>query len=183
MDYLSHNVAVNLKRIRKAKKMSLEMVAEQTGVSKSMLGQIERGESNPTISILGKIVSGLRVTFDDLVGEPSLPIFTVKKEELVPVKEEKDQYSVYCYFPYEARRNFEVYTIEIAPGKAYESGAHGEKTIEYITVVKGKLCLETEEGNVIIEAPDAVRINTDMAHIYRNATKEQLVLNVLFFWV
>ena len=42
MDYLSNNVAVNLKRIRKSKSMSLDQVSEQTGVSKSMLAQIER---------------------------------------------------------------------------------------------------------------------------------------------
>ena len=40
MDYLSHNVAVNLKQIRQSKGMSLGEVAEQTGVSKSMLAQI-----------------------------------------------------------------------------------------------------------------------------------------------
>ena len=43
MDYLSHNIAINLKRIRKAKAMSLDVVAEQTGVSKSMLATIEKG--------------------------------------------------------------------------------------------------------------------------------------------
>ena len=42
MDYLSHNVAINLKRIRQSKKMSLDKVSEQTGVSKSMLAQIEK---------------------------------------------------------------------------------------------------------------------------------------------
>ena len=40
LDYLSHNIASNLNRIRKAKGMSLDVVAEQTGVSKSMLAQI-----------------------------------------------------------------------------------------------------------------------------------------------
>ena len=48
MDYLSNNVAVNLKRIRKSKSMSLDQVSEQTGVSKSMLAQIERGTANPS---------------------------------------------------------------------------------------------------------------------------------------
>lgn len=42
MDYLSHNVSENLKRIRQSKGMSLDQVAEQTGVSKSMLAQIEK---------------------------------------------------------------------------------------------------------------------------------------------
>ena len=43
MDNLNYNVAVNLKRIRREKGMSLEGMAEQTGVSKSMLAQIEKG--------------------------------------------------------------------------------------------------------------------------------------------
>ena len=55
MDYLSNNVAVNLKRIRKSKSMSLDQVSEQTGVSKSMLAQIERGTANPSLGVLGKI--------------------------------------------------------------------------------------------------------------------------------
>ena len=56
MSQLEKNIALNLKRIRKSHHMSLDMMAEKTGVSKSMLGQIERGESNPTISTIGKIV-------------------------------------------------------------------------------------------------------------------------------
>ena len=61
MDYLSKNVAANLKRIRKSKCMSLDQTAEQTGVSKSMLAQIERGTANPSLGVLGKVTSGLRV--------------------------------------------------------------------------------------------------------------------------
>ena len=50
MDNLNLIIANNLKRIRDERKLSLDKVADLTGVSKSMLGQIERGESNPTIS-------------------------------------------------------------------------------------------------------------------------------------
>ena len=49
MDYLVHNIAINLNHIRKAKGMSLDVVAEQTGVSKSMLAAIEKGAANPSI--------------------------------------------------------------------------------------------------------------------------------------
>lgn len=55
MDYLSHNVAVNLKQIRQSKGMSLGEVAEQTGVSKSMLAQIEKGTANPLLAYLERL--------------------------------------------------------------------------------------------------------------------------------
>ena len=70
MDYLSHNVAVNLKQIRLSKGMSLGEVAEQTGVSKSMLAQIEKGTANPSLGVLGKITSGLRIEFQTLIDPP-----------------------------------------------------------------------------------------------------------------
>ena len=50
--------AKNLKRIREDRKLSLDKVADLTGVSKSMLGQIERGDSNPTITTVWKIANG-----------------------------------------------------------------------------------------------------------------------------
>ena len=46
MDAMSSRISENLRQIRKEKKLSLDSMAEQTGVSKSMLGQIERGESS-----------------------------------------------------------------------------------------------------------------------------------------
>ena len=67
MSRLEENIGSNLKRIRKAQKMSLDMLAKKTGVSKSMLGQIERGESSPTISTLGKIVDGIPVPLEELL--------------------------------------------------------------------------------------------------------------------
>ncbi len=47
--------------------MSLDQVSEQTGVSKSMLAQIERGTANPSLGVLGKITSGLRIEFQELI--------------------------------------------------------------------------------------------------------------------
>ena len=87
MDYLSHNIAANLNRIRKSKGMSLDVVAEQTGVSKSMLAQIEKGTANPSIGTLGKIISGLRIEFDDLIRTPPMDSFLVEVTKTEPTKD------------------------------------------------------------------------------------------------
>ena len=60
MSRVDRKIAENLKRIRKAGNMSLDTMAARTGVSKSMLGQIERGESNPTVATIEKIAEGLK---------------------------------------------------------------------------------------------------------------------------
>ncbi|MDK2961436.1 MAG: family transcriptional regulator, regulator of sulfur utilization [Eubacteriaceae bacterium] len=87
MDYLNQNIAINLKLIRKEKGMSMDQVAEQTGVSKSMLGQIERGEANPTVGTLGKIISGLRVDLHELIKTPGVGVYEVNRDKLIPTKE------------------------------------------------------------------------------------------------
>lgn len=180
MNYISKNIAINLKKIRHAKKMSLDDMSEQTGVSKSMLGQIERGESNPTVETLAKIVSGLRITFEDLMNEPHEPVYQVEYEEMIPTKDVKNQYKVYTYFSFSKHRKFEIYMIEIEPGGMYESGSHGEKTEEYITVVEGELTMQIDGTNYMLHMRDAMRFDSDTRHIYMNKGNEKVVLMVYF---
>ncbi|MGN0481924.1 MAG: helix-turn-helix domain-containing protein [Lachnospiraceae bacterium] len=180
MDYLNQNISINLKKIRLARGYSLDQVAEQTGVSKSMLGQIERGTANPTIGILGKIVSGLRVELNDLVKTPGEGVFPVCKEWLLPTKELKDAYRVYTYFPYEKERNFELYVIEVEPGAVYYSGAHGENTKEYVIVETGELWLNVGRESYCVKAGDAIRFDSDKDHEYLNKGETELRLVSIF---
>lgn len=64
---VKETVACNLRRLRDDRKLSLDAAAQLTGVSKSMLGQIERGDVNPTISVLWKIANGLKISFSALL--------------------------------------------------------------------------------------------------------------------
>lgn len=142
MDYLTENVAVNLKRIRQSKGMSLDQASEQTGVSKSMLSQIEKGTANPSLGVLGKITSGLRIEFQELIATPLVDSYLVTPENLVPTKELEGQYTVWTFFPYEDTRLVEIYRIDIEPGGTYVSGGHGEKTREYLVVTDGVMTVE-----------------------------------------
>jgi transcriptional regulator with XRE-family HTH domain len=113
--YLSHNIAVNLQKIRKANKMSLDEVSEQTGVSKSMLAAIEHGGANPSIGVIGKIMSGLRVDLDDLVKSPDDDMYLVNINDLEPTKDEPGWYKVYTLFPIADNHTIELYRIEVEP--------------------------------------------------------------------
>ena len=172
MDYLSHNVSVNLKRIRQSKGMSLDQVAEQTGVSKSMLAQIEKGTANPSLGVLGKITSGLRIEFQNLIEPPRLDFCLVDPEEMVPTKEVENQYKVWTCFPYEDSQFVEIYRIDVEPGGTYVSGSHGENTREYLTVISGVLTIECHEHIQQIQKEQVYKFETDQVHIYRNEGDE-----------
>ncbi len=172
MDYLSHNIAVNLKRIRKAKGMSLDAVSEQTGVSKSMLATIEKGDANPSIGVLGKIMSGLRIDLQDLTQVPPNDAYLVDVDKLEPTKEVKGKYRVWTCFPIEDNRTVEIYRIDIEPGGVYESGSHGEKTKEYITMIKGSLSIKLGDNIYEIGDEQFFRFESDQPHVYFNTGDE-----------
>lgn len=168
MDYLSHNVSVNLKRIRQSKGMSLDQVAEQTGVSKSMLAQIEKGTANPSLGVLGKITSGLRIEFQTLIDPPRQDYCLVTPKEMVPTKELEGQYRVWTCFPFEDSQSVEVYRIDLEPGGTYTSGSHGERTREYISVTEGILTIECHDHTQEICREQVYKFETDQPHVYRN---------------
>ena len=149
---------MNLKRIRKAKGMSLDVVAEQTGVSKSMLSTIEKGDANPSIGVLGKIISGLRIDLQDLTQPPQDDSYLVDMKKLSPTKEVSGQYKVWTCFPIADNRTVEIYRIDIEPGGIYESGSHGERTKEYIAMLEGELAVRLEDGVHVVKKEQFFRL-------------------------
>ena len=81
-------VAENIRRLRREKKLSMDELVKLSGVSKSMLAQIERGDGNPTISTLWKLSNGMKVPFDALTVRPKSPYEIVKKSEIQPLLED-----------------------------------------------------------------------------------------------
>lgn len=127
MDYLSHNVSENLKRIRQSKGMSLDQVAEQTGVSKSMLAQIEKGTANPSLGVLGKITSGLRIEFQKLIDPPRMDFCLVAPDAMIPTKELEGQYKVWTCFPMRIHSRWKYIASMWSPAVYIQAEAMGRK--------------------------------------------------------
>lgn len=180
MDYLGHNISVNLKRIRKARNLSLDIIAEQTGVSKSMLSQIERGSANPSIGVLGKITSGLRIEFEDLIRSPYMDTCKVNVKHTVPIKHVEGQYKVWNCFPYQDNHQIEIYRIEIAPGQVYEAGSHGMHTREYISMSEGKLEIALGRESYLVYEDECFRFESDRFHQYKNVGNDVCVFYSFF---
>lgn len=180
MDYLSNNIAANLKKIRTSRGISLDVAAEQTGVSKSMLHRIEKGRGNPSINVLGKIASGLRIEFIDLIASPKEENLLIDIAKVAPTKEQEGEYKVWTCFPYEDNKNVEIYRIDIEQKKSYSSGGHGENTREYIAVIKGELTLQTGDSLNIVKENQIFRFNTETDHRYINSGDEKLSLICIF---
>ena len=142
-------------------------------VGRGSLAQIEKGTANPSLGVLGKITSGLRIEFQRLIETPREDFCLMKPAEMVPTKEVEGQYRVWTCFPYEDTRLVEIYRIDVEPGGEYMSGAHGENTREYLTVTDGVLTVECRGHVQRIARQEAYKFETDQMHIYRNEGTER----------
>ena len=180
MEKINEIVANNIAILRKKNRLSLEELGKLSGVSKSMLAQIEKGTANPSLGVLGKITSGLRIEFQTLIDAPREDFCLVSPKEIFPTKELEGQYKVWTCFPYEDSHSVEVYRIDIEPGGVYMSGSHGEKTREYITVTEGVLTIECHGHTQIINKEQVYKFETDQMHVYRNEGRETVSFTCFF---
>lgn len=72
-------IAKNLNRLRNERNLSLGQLAELSGVSKVMLSQIEKGDSNPTVNTIWKIASGLNVPYTAILEQPQMKLLLYQK--------------------------------------------------------------------------------------------------------
>lgn len=182
MENLNKIISSNLKRIREEKKLSLDRVAKITGVSKSMLGQIERGESNPTITTVWKIANGLKISFTSLINQPQSINLVVKRDDVEPMIEDNGRYRLYPFFPYEDGRRFEVYSVEIEKGGYLSADAHGDGTQEFVTVFDGEITVRVGDEEYTVKKGDSIRFRADKPHTYHNSGKELTRISMVIYY-
>ncbi|ATP40653.1 DNA-binding protein [Solibacillus sp. R5-41] len=175
-------VAKNLKAIREQEKLSLEKVAQLSGVSKTMIGQIERGESSPTLTTIWKIANGLKVSFTSLINNPQPDATVVLRNEIQVLSENSGKYRVYPSFPFQGDRRFEIYTVEIDKGGHLKADAHREGTEEFITVFDGELTIAVGDGQYTLNKGDSIRFKADKPHSYTNAGSTLIRLSMTIFY-
>ena len=174
-------VGVNLRRLRMRRGLSLEKLAQKSGVSRAMLGQIELGQSAPTINVLWKIARALDVTFATLIqareaGGPTV----LKKSQAKVLTSQGGQFSSRALFPFDGPRRAEFYELRLAPKAQEIADAHAPGTVENLVVAEGQLELVVGEGahseTHRLDAGDAIVFEADVAHVYTNAGPKECVM-------
>lgn len=179
MEQMSRNIGYQLKKIRMQRSLSLDDVAKATNVSKAQLAQIEKGESNPTVSTIWKIASGMRISFSSLLQPPREHFQKYDEKESTVVSEEDGKYRVYSIIPYDPKRGWELYKIEMDPGVIHSSEAHSEGVEETLTVIKGQVTVKA--GGISEELQEGVTLVFSGAqeHQYINSSNELTILHLI----
>ncbi|MBK5497458.1 helix-turn-helix domain-containing protein [Peribacillus sp. TH14] len=181
MEPIEEVIANNLVNLRKKRGLSLDKVANLTGVSKAMLAQIEKGKSSPTVTTLWKIANGLQVSFSVFMKEAVKPqIEKININQLPPVIDNNGNYLVYSIFPYHPEKKFEIFTVDLKPGYSHISEKHlGE---EYILIKSGELTIDIHGKGFVLTTNETINFSSSTEHSYINSSKELVSFYILIYY-
>ncbi len=182
MEPMNLKIGEKLKSIRNTRALSLDDVAALTGVSKPMLGQIERGQSIPTVTTLWKIATGLKTPLSFFLEGQQAEYTIVSPDQANVVLGGSGKMRAYPLFTYDPVRSVETFYIEFDPGCRHSSDKHNDGVEEHIFVLRGTLRLILGDKTIDVGERQAVRFRADMPHAYQNLSESACaVYNTIFY--
>jgi transcriptional regulator with XRE-family HTH domain len=162
-------VGANLRRLRVKRGLSLEKLSRLSGVSRAMLGQIELGQSAPTINVLWKISTALGVPFSGLIGQRQAGgVVVLRGESAKSLTSHDGTFSSRALFPFDEPRRVEFYELTLNARAEEKADAHAPGTVENLIVARGACEIEVEGGRHLLAQGDAIVFEADAPHVYRN---------------
>ncbi len=182
MEPMNLKIGEKLKSIRSTRTLSLDDVAALTGVSKPMLGQIERSQSIPTVTTLWKIATGLKTPLSFFLEEQQAEYTIASPDQANVILGDSGKMRAYPLFTYDPVRSVETFYIEFDPGSRHSSDKHNDGVEEHIFVLRGTLRLVLGDKTIDVGKRQAVRFRADMPHAYQNLSESKCAAyNTIFY--
>ncbi len=174
---LTSVVGGNLRRLRMERGLSLEKLSRISNVSRAMLGQIELGQSAPTINVLWKISIALSVPFSALISSrKSGGVAVMRADQAKKLTSHDGTFSSRALFPFDEPRRVEFYELRLAPRGVENAEPHAPGTMENLAVSQGSVEVEVGGTPHHLGPGDAIVFEADAPHAYRNAADEEAIM-------
>ena len=178
---LNRAVAENIKRIRKSKKLSMERLAAESGVSRSMLGQIERGEANPSVAILGKLAKALKVPAEVLLENDDFESLLLSRElDNKPQRLDSGKALLRRSVPYDDATRQESFCLDRYISAKYEPEPSVPGCVCHATVMSGTVSLTAEDQPFQLLERDALRFAAYRPYHFVNVTNSTARLLLVY---
>jgi transcriptional regulator with XRE-family HTH domain len=171
------DVGTTLRRLRRDRELSLEQLAQASGVSRAMLGQIELGQSTPTVTVVWKIAGALGVPFTALLGEPETTKQVLRAADAKWMRSRDGKYQSRALFIPGPQGLMEFYELKLQAGATQEFPPHGPGTTESVVVTEGGLNITLGDETITLGCGDALTYAADRRHTYHAATDRDVVLH------
>ena len=155
VDPISGQISQRVKLLRQQRGWSLEQLATASGVSKSMLSQIERNQANPTLAVTCKIAQAFGMSLAEFVEvtSASSAIHVIRADDHEHLYRSDEFVEIRTLSPLNLEKDVEFYQVRLKFGGALRSAPHFQGTREFLTVEQGRVRIEDQ----VIEEQNAKR--------------------------
>ena len=173
VDPISGQISQRVKLLRQQRGWSLEQLATASGVSKSMLSQIERNQANPTLAVTCKIAQAFGMSLAEFVELPSASsaIHVIRADDREHLYRSDESVEIRTLSPLNLEKDVEFYQVRLKPGGALKSAAHYQGTREFLTVEQGKVRIQSSNDSAELSKGDSTTYRADVPHAIENLGK------------
>src|SRR2546428_1079176 len=167
LDMAGLGARLRLERLRR--RLSLHDLERRTGVSRSMLSEVERGSKVPTVLVLDRIATGLDTSIARLLGEERAARVVVLKRGEHDVAHDPTGWDRVILSPVLPGVEFELMRTTIPGG--VDAGAfapHAAGSREYLAMERGTLRLTIDGTAYTLHAGDSIYYAGDCWHAFAN---------------
>ena len=167
-----------LRQLRADQGWSLGTLSVSSGVSRSMLSQIERGRANPTLAVAVRIARAYGLSLAELVEEPirKSGIQVIRANDRAHVFRSDKQCQIRTLSPLNLEKDVEFYELVLKSKGELRSAPHFSGAREFLTVEKGKIQVESGGDQSVINAGDSASYRADVDHVITNIGKSEAVV-------
>ena len=175
---VSREVCRRIRTLRQEAGWSLDVLSQASGVSRSMLSQIEREQANPTLAVTVKIATAFGMTVGQLVElSHQLPsINVIRADDRSHIFREDEECSIRTLSPLKLEKDVEFYEVRLTPGGELRSAPHFEGTREFLTVQKGAIRLESSDEVSPLARGDSASYRADVPHALINEGRSEAIV-------
>ncbi len=169
-DTLSHQVCQRVRELRQKRGWTLEQLASLSGVSRSMLSQIERGTANPTLGVAFRVAQAFGMSLGELadVAASVSKIDVICADDVSYRFRDDEDCRIRTLSPLHLEKDVEFYELVLRPGKALVSAPHFEGTREFLTIEKGVVRLTSGDQTCELRKGDSAHYAADVPHRIEN---------------
>lgn len=181
---IHQHLGSRVKHLRAGRNWSLAALENASGVSRSMLSQIEREEANPTLAVTLRIARAFGLSLGELLEMPgAASAVTVIRagDRAYHYRSDKDC-QIRTLSPLNLEKDVEFYEVQLKPGGALRSSPHFEGTREFLTVQKGRVRVESAADAEELQAGDSASYRADVPHAIVNKGRSEAVMFLIVIY-
>jgi transcriptional regulator with XRE-family HTH domain len=165
-DRVPHHLGQNIRNLRAARGSTQVQMARAAGIPRATWANLETGSANPTLAVLLRVASALRVTLEELLAAPRSHA-RLHRAGTLPTRRPGGAL-VQKLLP-DPIPGIEIERIELAPGQRMIGVPHTPGTREYLTCEAGQLDLTVNGEHWRLTPGDVLTFRGDQRHSYANA--------------